>query len=175
MKSAFVSLTALLFISACASTPPAEPAPQPAPEPGPTRHTPTPSGHMTPLPPVPGSIAEFQKMAGDRVYFAYNAAQLSHEARAVLSKQAQWLNRYRNTRILIDGNCDERGTREYNLALGARRASAARDYLVSLGVSPSRISTISYGKERPIDGRSNERAWAKNRNAHTGIVSGAVS
>jgi len=92
-----------------------------------------------------------------------------------LSRQASWLNRYPNTRILIDGNADERGTREYNLALGARRASAARDYLVNLGVSPSRISTISYGKERPIDGRSNEEAWAKNRNAHTGIVSGATS
>ena len=176
MKSAFVSLTALLFISACASTPaPAPaPAPQPAPAPAP-RPAPTPTTTPAPLPPVPGSINEFNKTAGDRVYFAYNSSKLSHEARATLSKQAAWLNRYRNTRILIDGNCDERGTREYNLALGARRASAARDYLVSLGVSPSRISTISYGKERPIDGRSNERAWSINRNAHTGIVSGANS
>lgn len=107
--------------------------------------------------------------------FAYNSASLTFDARAILSRQAAWLNRNGNTRILIDGNCDERGTREYNLALGARRASAARNYLVNLGVAPSRISTISYGKERPIDGRSNESAWSRNRNAHTGIVSGAVS
>ncbi len=174
MKSAFVSLTALMFVSACASSP--APEPTPTQTPAPTRPAPTPGPDtMAPLPPVPGSIAEFSKTAGDRVYFAYNSAQLSHEARATLSRQASWLNRYANTRILVDGNCDERGTREYNLALGARRASAARDYLVNLGVSPSRISTISYGKERPIDGRSNERAWSINRNAHTGIVSGANS
>jgi peptidoglycan-associated lipoprotein len=175
MKSAFVSLSALLLVSACASTP--EPVAQPTPQPAPAhRPAPAPSTeNLAPLPPVPGSVEEFDKVTGSRVYFAYNSAQLSHEARATLSRQASWLNRYPNTRILIDGNCDERGTREYNLALGARRASAARNYLVNLGVAPSRISTISYGKERPIDGGSNERAWSVNRNAHTGIVSGANS
>ncbi len=174
MKSAFVSLTAVLFITACASTPPAEPAPTPAP--APTQPTPPPStGPIAPIPPVPGSVDEFNKTAGNRVFFDYNSAQLTHEARAVLSRQAAWLNHNGTTRILIDGNCDERGTREYNLALGARRASAARNYLVNLGISPSRISTISYGKERPIDGNSNEAAWSRNRNAHTGIVSGATS
>jgi peptidoglycan-associated lipoprotein len=77
--------------------------------------------------------------------------------------------------VLLAGNCDERGTREYNLALGARRAAAARDYLVSLGVDAGRVETVSYGKERPLDPRSNEQAWAVNRNAHSQIVSGAIS
>jgi peptidoglycan-associated lipoprotein len=76
---------------------------------------------------------------------------------------------------LVAGNCDERGTREYNLALGARRAAAARDYLVSLGVNANRVETVSYGKERPLDPRANEEAWSVNRNGHTQIVSGAVS
>ena len=178
MKSVFAPVAALLLVSACASTktPPPEPAPaqQPAPAPAPAPPPPS-SSALQPLPPAPGSVEEFVKAVGDRVYFDYNEARLTHQTRAVLSKQAAWLNRYPNVRILIDGNCDERGTREYNLALGARRASAARDYLVSLGVAPGRISTISYGKERPIDPRSNEEAWAKNRNAHSGIVSGAVS
>ena len=92
-----------------------------------------------------------------------------------LSEQAAWLQSYSDVKVQIAGNCDERGTREYNLALGARRANAVKDYLVGLGVDPSRITTISYGKERPIDPRSNEEAWALNRNAHTVIVSGAVS
>lgn len=177
MKSAFVSLSAVLLISACASTPPQQTAQTTPAAPAPTRTAPAPqtnSGPLAPIPPAPGSIEEFNKITGSRVQFAYNASTLSHEARATLSRQASWLNRYASTRILIDGNCDERGTREYNLALGARRASAARDYLVNLGVSPSRISTISYGKERPIDGRSNAAGWAVNRNAHTGIVSGAI-
>ena len=179
MKSVFASIAAVLLVSACASTkPPAPepaPAPQPAPAPAPAPAPPPSSNALQPLPPAPGSVEEFVKTVGDRVYFDFDKSNLSHEARATLSRQAAWLNRYPNVRILIDGNCDERGTREYNLALGARRASAARDYLVSLGVAPERISTISYGKERPIDPRSNEEAWAKNRNAHTGIVSGAVS
>jgi peptidoglycan-associated lipoprotein len=76
---------------------------------------------------------------------------------------------------LVAGNCDERGTREYNLALGSRRAAAAKDYLVGLGVDASRVETVSYGKERPLDPRQNEEAWSVNRNSHTQIVSGAVS
>jgi peptidoglycan-associated lipoprotein len=85
------------------------------------------------------------------------------------------MRQYPNVRVLVAGNCDERGTREYNLALGARRAAAARDYLVSLGVDGGRVETVSYGKERPLDARANEEAWSVNRNAHTQIVSGAVS
>ena len=94
---------------------------------------------------------------------------------AILERQAAWLRRYPNVRLLVEGNCDERGTREYNLALGARRAAAARDYIVSLGISGDRMTTVSYGKERPMDPRSNEQAWSVNRNAHSTIVSGAVS
>ena len=91
----------------------------------------------------------------------------------VLAAQAAWLNRYGAVQVGIEGNCDERGTREYNLALGARRASSVRDFLVSHGVNPARISTISYGKERPIDPGEGEEAWAKDRNAHTAITAGA--
>ena len=87
---------------------------------------------------------------------------------------AAWLNTYSSARILVAGNCDERGTREYNMALGARRANAARDYLISLGVDRSRIETVSYGKEQPTCTQSNERCWAVNRNATSVIQSGAV-
>ena len=91
----------------------------------------------------------------------------------MLEAQAAWLNRYRAVRVRIEGNCDERGTREYNFALGARRAQSVRDFLVSRGVDPSRIEVISYGKERPIDPGSGEDAWSHNRNGHTQITSGA--
>ena len=117
--------------------------------------------------PAPGSIADFQLNVGDRVFFAYDSYHLTQEARNVLTKQARWLNQHPHISIQISGNCDERGTREYNLALGAQRAKSAKDYLVSQGVSPQRITTISYGKEKPIHPNSNERAWSLNRNAHT--------
>ena len=90
-----------------------------------------------------------------------------------LDAQAGWLRQYPNVRVRIEGNCDERGTREYNLALGARRANSVRDYLVSHGITADRISTISFGKEQPLDPGSSEDAWQKNRNGHTAIVSGA--
>jgi peptidoglycan-associated lipoprotein len=109
------------------------------------------------------------------VFFGYDRFDLTPEARGVLERQATWLRQYPNVRILVAGNCDERGTREYNLALGARRAAAARDYLVSLGVATTRVETVSYGKERPLDPRAQEEAWSVNRNAYTQIVSGAVS
>lgn len=119
--------------------------------------------------PLPGSQAEFEAV-GHRVFFATDTHSLSPQARDVLQGQADWLKRYPNARILVAGNCDERGTREYNLALGARRAEAARAYLVSLGVPGNRISTVSYGKERPIDPRSTDAAWSRNRNATSMIV-----
>jgi len=124
---------------------------------------------------VPGSVEDFRVSVGDRVFFGLDRSDLSAEARQILERQAAWLQRYPNVQLLVAGNCDERGTREYNLALGARRAAAARDYLVSLGVSSARLQTVSYGKERPLDPRSNEEAWSVNRNAHAQIVSGAVS
>ncbi|MBI1186970.1 MAG: OmpA family protein [Alphaproteobacteria bacterium] len=126
--------------------------------------------------PAPGSIEDFRVQAGsDRVFFALDSADLSPQARSILERQAQWLRRYPSVRVLLAGNCDERGTREYNLALGSRRANAARAYLVSLGVEAARVETTSNGKELPMDPRSNEEAWAVNRNAHTQIISGAIS
>lgn len=117
-----------------------------------------------------GSREYFQVAVGDRVYFATDRSDLTPEAQAVLRRQAEWLRRNPNVQVRIEGHADERGTREYNLALGARRANAAKDYLVGLGVDASRISTISYGKERPIDPRSTAEAWALNRNATSVIA-----
>lgn len=125
--------------------------------------------------PLPGSLDDFRVTVGERVFFGYDRFDLSPEARATLEKQAAWLRRYQNVRVLVAGSADERGTREYNLALGARRAASAKEYLVSLGVPAGRIETVSYGKERPLDSRQTEEAHALNRNAHTQIVSGAVS
>lgn len=122
-----------------------------------------------PIGPIPGSQADLEQTAGHRVFYGYNQYTLTPQAQDVLARQAAWLKQYPEADILISGNCDERGTREYNLALGARRAEAARAYLTSLGVDGSRIQTISYGKERPIDPRSNDSAWSLNRNATTAI------
>ena len=122
---------------------------------------------------LPGSEQDFVVNVGDRVYFDLDSYQVKPEAYARLNAQAQWLQRYPNVRVRIEGNADERGTREYNLALGARRAESVRAYLVERGIAAGRIDTISYGKERPIAEGSSEEAWARNRNAHTAIVSGA--
>jgi peptidoglycan-associated lipoprotein len=121
----------------------------------------------------PGSQQDFVVNVGDRVYFDTDHSDIRADAQGILSAQAAWLVRYPAVKVRIEGNADERGTREYNFALGARRAQAVMDFLVSKGVMPSRIATISYGKENPIDPGSGEAAWAKNRNAHTAIVSGA--
>lgn len=102
---------------------------------------------------------------GDRVYFAFDRYDLAPSSRNTLQKQAAWLKANPSVNIKIEGHCDERGTREYNLALGERRANAAADFLMSLGIAADRISTISYGKERPVDARSTEEAWALNRRA----------
>jgi len=112
------------------------------------------------------SLAE----AGERIFFPTDRFDLTEEARSILTRQAAWIKANPSKRILIAGNCDERGTREYNLALGARRASAARDFLAGLGVDPDRIETVSYGKERPIDERPNVEGWAVNRNAQTMLL-----
>ncbi|MFP4519457.1 MAG: peptidoglycan-associated lipoprotein Pal [Oceanicaulis sp.] len=125
--------------------------------------------------PVAGSVEDFEVTAGDRVFYGFDQATLTSEARETLRRQAAWLSSYPSVRVLIAGNADERGTREYNLALGARRANAARDFLVSQGVDPSRIETVSYGKENPVCRESTERCWALNRNATTVIQSGATS
>lgn len=165
------ALSIAVGLGACASKP----------KPVPTPPVATPAPTPTPLPPpsasqgpVPGSLDDFRISVGERVFFGYDRYDLSPEARATLEKQAAWLRRYSSVRVLIAGNADERGTREYNLALGARRAAATKDYLVSLGVPAARLETVSYGKERPLDPRSTEEAHALNRNAHTQLVSGVI-
>ena len=118
---------------------------------------------------VPGSQEDLVANVGDRVFYAFDASTLSDDARATLDRQAAWMGRYPQVSVQLAGNCDERGTEEYNLALGQRRANAARDYLVARGVSSARISTISYGKERPTALGSDEQAYAQNRNAITSV------
>ncbi len=116
---------------------------------------------------IPGSQQDLAVNIGDRVFFGTDRYDLTPEAQATLQGQAQWLNQYPNVTVIIEGHADERGTREYNLALGDRRANTVRDYLIALGVSPSRITTISYGKERPQVPGSTEAAWAQNRRSVT--------
>jgi peptidoglycan-associated lipoprotein len=106
---------------------------------------------------------------GDRVFYELNSSTLSDTAQSTLTKQAAWLAKYPNVTIQVAGNCDDRGTEEYNLALGNRRAKAAQDFLVAKGVSASRITTISYGKDRPTALGDNEEAWSQNRNAITSV------
>lgn len=116
---------------------------------------------------VPGTQADLVQNVGDRVFFEFDSSSLSPEARAVLDRQANWMQQYGNVKVTVEGHCDERGTREYNLALGERRATAARNYLVAKGVPADRISTISYGKERPDPVGSDEASWALNRRSVT--------
>ncbi|MCR9071749.1 MAG: peptidoglycan-associated lipoprotein Pal [Alphaproteobacteria bacterium] len=122
-----------------------------------------------PAGPTPGSAEDFVVNVGDRVFFDFDSSALDADARTTLERQAFFLRKYPSISITIEGHCDERGTREYNLALGERRAAATRDYLVSLGIDPSRVTTISYGKERPVNPASNEQAWAENRRGVTVI------
>jgi peptidoglycan-associated lipoprotein len=119
--------------------------------------------------PIPGSEEDLVQNVGDRVFYAFNASTLSGDARSTLDRQSAWLQRYPQVAVQLAGNCDERGTEEYNLALGQRRANSARDYLVARGVSSARISTISYGKDRPTALGSDEAAWTQNRNAITSV------
>ncbi|HHO76541.1 MAG TPA: peptidoglycan-associated lipoprotein Pal [Deltaproteobacteria bacterium] len=113
------------------------------------------------------AMANFQDIA---VYFDFDRFSLSPEARKALAEKASFLNAHPEIKIRIEGHCDERGTREYNLALGERRAKSAQDYLIFLGINPARVSTISYGEERPVDPASNEAAWSKNRRAEFVII-----
>ena len=158
-------------MTACASRPkPAGLAPTTTPPPA---EQPGPSTGAVGESVIPGSERDFVINAGDRVYFDFDSYEVRVDAQPVLEAQAAWLKRYPAVKVRIAGNTDERGTREYNIALGARRANAVRDVLVSQGVGSDRITTVSYGKEQPIDPASTEEAWARNRNAHTQIVSGA--
>ena len=177
---------AVLLLAACSTTPDPEPVVEEPVEAAPVEVIPEPEPVVEPLPPtietepfegpVPGSAEDFLYQTGGdaRVYFAYDRYDLSTAAREVLRQQAEWLNNHTRVTAVIEGNADERGTREYNLALGARRAESVKDFLVSQGVASNRLTTVSYGKERPIDGRSNEEGWARNRNGHTNLISGTI-
>jgi peptidoglycan-associated lipoprotein len=174
-----VLAAAAATMAACASSKPPPPAPTPY-TPPPAPYTPAPAPYTPGAPvaqgpngPIPGSMQDFVINAGDRVYFDLDQFSLREDAKGVLDRQAQWLQRYPQVMIRIEGNADERGTREYNLALGSRRAESVRAYLAGRGIPAGRITTISYGKEKPIDGGSTEDAWARNRNAHTALTSGA--
>jgi peptidoglycan-associated lipoprotein len=125
-------------------------------------------GHNGPA--KPGTQEDLVVNVGDRVFFAFNESDISAEARATLDRQAAWLKKYGSVAVTIEGHCDERGTREYNLALGERRATAIKNYLVADGISAARVKTISYGKERPAVLGNNEAAWAQNRRGVTVVT-----
>lgn len=118
---------------------------------------------------TPGTQADLVANVGDRIFFAFDSNNLSSEAQSTLDRQAAWLQKYSDVNVLVAGNCDDRGTEEYNIGLGSRRANAARNYLVAKGVPTSRIQTISYGKDRPSVSGSGEDVWAQNRNAITSV------
>lgn len=163
--------TALALAAGCAKKPPAELPPPPGGQSDPTdgedidRGDPNGSVGQAAL---PGSRADFvQNVASDHVLFETDSYTLDGQARATLDTQAAWLQRNRGVNVTIEGHCDERGTREYNLALGDRRANAAKNYLEAKGIASSRMTTISWGKERPVATGSDEGAWAQNRRAVT--------
>ena len=159
-------IAASLALGACSKKAPQ----QLPPDPGPAVSTGSTEGTTTA--PTPGSQADFVAvMQGqDTIYFETDRYNVDSADVAALQSQAQWLMRYPNKRATVEGHADERGTRDYNLALGERRANAAKNYLVSLGVPAARLTTISYGKERPVALGSNEAAWAQNRRAVTVVL-----
>jgi peptidoglycan-associated lipoprotein len=151
---------ALLMLAACSSTP--DPG---ASGPG----GPGGPGGISSSRGGPGSQQDLASTAGDRVFFAYDRSDISSEAQQILQRQSQWLKRYPNVSVTIEGHTDERGTREYNLALGERRAQAVKNVLVALGVPAARVSTISYGKERPEVPHSDDQSYAQNRRGVTTV------
>jgi len=181
-RSLVVAAMTALMITACATKPEPTPQPEPVEEVVETYEEPVQQPEviapaqpdttiLQPYQPVPGSVEDFAYSSGGdaRVYFAYDQFTLSPEARQTLRQQADWLKRYNGYTAVVEGHADERGTRQYNIALGARRANSVKAFLVSQGIDPSRLTTVSYGKERPIDARSNEEGWARNRNGYTNL------
>jgi peptidoglycan-associated lipoprotein len=159
MRTGIYAILGLALLLADCSSPPPPPPPAGPGVPG------GPGGVSGSV--IPGSQQDLEASAGDRVFFAFDRSDITPEAQETLSRQAEWLRRYPNVTVTIEGHCDERGTREYNLALGERRAQAVKNVLVALGIPASRISTISYGKERPAVLGSTEEAYAQNRRAVT--------
>jgi peptidoglycan-associated lipoprotein len=174
-------LSAAAILAACQSTP--KPAAETPKVPEATAPAESGTGASTVQPvrrpapvtgaPLPGTVQDFVINVSDRVFFDVDQYDVREDAAVILERQAAWLKRYPGVQVRIEGNADERGTREYNIALGSRRASSVRDYLVGLGISPSRIATVSFGKERPIDPGADDEAFRRNRNAHTAIIGGA--
>jgi len=158
-------IVAAAMLAACESTPESQGQ-------GAGTGTTTPAAQTAPAPrgPVPGSQMDLEINVGDRVFYDFDKYNLKPDARTQVERWAAWLKTYPNVRVTIEGHADERGTREYNLALGERRANAAMEYLVSLGINANRIKTTSFGKERPAVLGSNERAWAQNRRAVAVVV-----
>jgi len=156
---------ALLLVVGCSSKKEAATAPPPG----------GPSGGGTTSSIIPGSAEDFRVNVGDTVHFDFDKYDILENDKTTLQRQATWLGKYPAVRVTVEGHCDERGTREFNIALGARRANAVKEYLVSLGVSSARVDTISYGKERPICSESSEDCWAQNRRGVTTITGGASS
>lgn len=162
LSRSLLMATAIIALAACSKKPPAELPPAPGGDTGAATTPATPSG------PVKGSQEDFvASVSSDRIFFALDQYDIDAEDQQTLQSQAAWLQQNPNVRVTIEGHCDERGTRDYNIALGERRANAAKNYLASLGVDSSRITTISYGKERPAALGSDESAWAQNRRAVT--------
>jgi peptidoglycan-associated lipoprotein len=153
---------AVALLAACESTPDNKGATGGA---GTQANPPSSSTGMAQI--APGSVEDFMKNVGDRVFFDFDKSAVTDEGKAVLDKQAAWLKKYPQWAITVEGHCDERGTREYNLALGERRANAVKKYLAGAGIADSRLKTISYGKERPAVQGSNDAAWAQNRRGVT--------
>jgi peptidoglycan-associated lipoprotein len=167
----FACLSGALILGACTHKQEAvNTAPPPAPPPPPAAAAPAPVTSRI----VPGSAEDFRVNVGDTVHFAFDQYNVEDADKAILGRQAAWLQRYPQVRVSVEGHADERGTREYNLALGARRANAVKEFLVAQGVSTGRIETVSYGKERPICTESSEGCWAQNRRGVT-VVTGGVN
>ncbi len=166
-SSMMVSAVAAVFLLAACTTKPQAAAEAPPPAP---MSAPAPQSTI-----IPGSAEDLRVNVGDTVHFDFDKSVILDEDKGTLQRQAAWLQKYPQIRVTVEGHCDERGTREYNIALGARRANAVKEYLVSLGVSSGRLDTISYGKERPMCTESTEDCWAKNRRGVTTITAGASS
>ena len=166
----FACLSAALVLGACTHK---QEAVTTAPPPAPPPAAPAPAPVVSRI--LPGSAEDFRVNVGDTVHFEFDQYNVQEGDKTILGRQAAWLAKYPAVRVTIEGHADERGTREYNLALGARRANAVKEYLVSQGVSTARVETVSYGKERPICTQSDEACWAQNRRGTTTITGGANS
>ena len=173
LKAGSITLAAVAFVVACSSKPPAAPPPSPTPVSTPTVVTVEPVATPAPQPAPMVEADDFRAKSLVEIssylkpaFFDYDKADIRGDARDVLAANATWLKKYSSVQFTIEGHSDERGTAQYNLALGDRRANAAKDYVVSLGVDASRIKTVSYGKERPFATGHDEDSWQKNRRAH---------